>query len=169
MGRYCGPCSSCRCRTWEGIVAHALAVGVEHGKYCGPFRNWQFCCLSYCTVTARRHCTIRCTADRVISTVVIHSLVLNTLLNWVPSKCTVSLQRSVSVTLPWHCGNYIPFLQRRCIKMCIVLCFGTVTDGGRWKGTCWEMLHSAECEMLRWKCEWLQAFEYLRQLICNIY
>ena len=32
---------------------------------------------------------------------------------------------------------------------CKTLNFGTVTDGGGWKGTCWEMLHSAECEMLR--------------------
>jgi len=25
--------------------------------------------------------------------------------------------------------------------MYIVLCFGTVTDEGGWKGICWEMLH----------------------------
>ena len=43
-----------------------------------------------------------------------------------------------------------------------VLCcvFGTVTEGEGWKGTCWEIMHSAEREMLRCKCEWLQAFEF---------
>ena len=38
--------------------------------------------------------------------------------------------------------------------------FGTVTDGERWKGMCCEMLHSAECELLRCKCKWLQDFKF---------
>ena len=27
----------------------------------------------------------------------------------------------------------------------------TVTDEGGLKGTCWKILHNAECKMLRWK------------------
>ena len=51
------------------------------------------------------------------------SLVLNALLNQLSSKCTVSLQMWVSVNLLRHYGNYAPFLQRKCIEICIVLCF----------------------------------------------
>jgi hypothetical protein len=38
--------------------------------------------------------------------------------------------------------------------------FGTVADGGGWKGTCSEILHIAENEMVRSKYEWLQAFKF---------
>ena len=58
------------------------------------------------------------------------SLVLNTLLNRLSSRCTVSLQLLVSLNQDCHSGNYASTLQRRCIKMCIVLCLGTVIDGG---------------------------------------
>jgi len=51
------------------------------------------------------------------------SLVLNKLLIWLPSKCTVSMQISVSVNLCWHSGNYTPSLQGRCTIICIVLWF----------------------------------------------
>ena len=89
-----------------------------------------------------------------------------TLLNQLSSKWTVSLQRSFSVNLHWHYGNYAQSLQRRCIKICFVLWFWYSYWWGR---TCWEMLHSAECEMLRCKCEWLQDFKFSIQLICDIY
>ena len=51
------------------------------------------------------------------------SVVLNTLLNRLSSKCTVSVQMLVSVNLHWHYGNYAPSVERRCIEICIVLCF----------------------------------------------
>ena len=51
------------------------------------------------------------------------SLIWNTLQNRLSSKCTVSLQMLVSVNLHWHYGNYAPSVQRRCIEICIVLCF----------------------------------------------
>ena len=53
-----------------------------------------------------------------------------------------------------------------------VLCFvfGTVTDGGGWKGTCLEILLSVEREMVWCKCEWMQAFEFsiLRYISGNV-
>jgi len=51
----------------------------------------------------------------------------------------------------------------------VVLCFWFSYWWGGWKVTCWEMLHSAECEILRCKCEWLQDFKFSIQLICNMY
>jgi len=45
------------------------------------------------------------------------------------------------------------------VSGCNALNFVTFTDFGGCKGTCWEMLHNPECEMLRFWCEWLQDFK----------
>jgi len=88
---------------------HAVAVGVEIRKVTWP-AAWPTVLLSqFCTptVTAHRHCIICCTADRVMSTVITRkswNLVLNTLLNRLSSKCTVSLQLLISVNLHHHYG-----------------------------------------------------------------
>jgi len=76
---------------------------------------------------------------------------LNTLLNWLSSKCTVSLQFLVSVNLQWQYGNYTP-LQRRCIEICVILWFWYSYLWGRLKGSCWEILYSTECGM--WRCKY---------------
>ena len=73
--------------------------------------------------------TVPFAAQLIISQILCHysknldiSLILITLLNRLSSKCTVSLQLSVSVNLHGHYRNYAPSLRRRCIKIYIVLC-----------------------------------------------
>ena len=63
------------------------------------------------------------TPNRDYTKILRFSLVLNTLLNRLSSKCTVSLQLLVSINLHCYSGNYSPSLRRKCIKICIVLCF----------------------------------------------
>ena len=62
--------------------------------------------------------------------------VLNTLLNRLSSKYTVSLQLLVFVNLHCYSGNYAPSLQRGCIKICIVLCFWWGTAVAQWLRCC---------------------------------
>ena len=103
------------------------------------------------------------------------SLVLNTLLNWLSSKYTVSLQLLVSVKPKltfWQLSTDLTkemYKNVYCAVFWYIYFWGGGVGLGGWKGTCWELLHSAECEMLIFKCEWLQAFKLSRQLICYIY